>query len=53
MDFEDWFEELMELAYQRGESIAYNVGRAPFMYEDYHEQGMSPESALEAEWGEE
>lgn len=51
MEFDDWFEELLELAQQRSEGVAYNVARAPFMYEDYHEQGLSPLDALEAEWG--
>ena len=51
MEWEDWFEELLELAEQRGGSIGFFVARAPYMYEDYHEKGMSPLDALEAEWG--
>lgn len=51
MDFEDWLEELIELAYQRGGSVGFNVERYPFIYEDYHEKGMTPLDALEAEWG--
>lgn len=51
MEFEDWMDELLELAEQRSERIAYNVARAPFMYEDYYDQGLSPLDALEAEWG--
>lgn len=51
MEWDDWFEELLELAEARNERVAYNVARAPFMYEDYHEQGLSPLDALEAEWG--
>jgi hypothetical protein len=51
MEFEDWFEELLELAAQRSDSVAALVAQAPFMYEDYHEQGLSPQLALESEWG--
>lgn len=51
VEWDDWFDELLELAEQRGDRVASQVGRAPFMYEDYHEQGMSPLDALEAEWG--
>lgn len=51
MEWDDWFDELLELADQRGEWLYGQVERAPFMYEDYHEQGLSPLDALEAEWG--
>lgn len=51
IEFEDWLEELLMLAEQRSERVAYNVQRFSFMYEDYFEQGLSPLDALEAEWG--
>lgn len=51
MEFEDWFDELLELADRRGDRVAALVEKAQFMYEDYHEQGLSPLDALEAEWG--
>jgi len=49
MDFEDWFEEVLELA--ETERQRYLIASAPFMYEDYFEQGLSPQLALESEWG--
>lgn len=52
MEWEDWFEELLDKANDNyGEHVAKLVRKAPFMYEDYHEQNMSPEEALVAEWG--
>lgn len=50
-DFETWFEDLVELAYQASGRIGKLVDRAPFMYEDYFEADMSPAEALYAEWG--
>jgi hypothetical protein len=50
-DFELWFEDLVELAYAESGSIGRLVDRAPFMYEDYFEAGMTPQEALLAEWG--
>lgn len=52
MDFEDWFEELLQLAYDRSDNVGFHVQRAFYMYEDYHAEGLSPLDALEAEWGE-
>lgn len=51
MEFEDWFEELLEAASERDDLVYELALAAPFMYEDYHEQGMTPLEALEAEWG--
>jgi hypothetical protein len=50
-DFESWFEELVELAYESSGRVGKLVDRAAFMYEDYFEFGMSPAEALFAEWG--
>lgn len=51
MEWDDWFEELLEEAIARSDTVYRQVSNAPFMYEDYHEKGMSPLDALEAEWG--
>lgn len=52
MEFEDWFEELLEKAEDTyGEHVAERVRAAPFMYEDYWEANLSPEEALFDEWG--
>lgn len=50
-DFDLWFDDLVELAYQKSGTVGRLVDRAPFMYEDYYEAGMTPEEALIAEWG--
>lgn len=51
-DFDFWFDELVDLAYEVSGTIGKLVDRSPFMYEDYHEAGMTPAEALLAEWGE-
>lgn len=49
-DFDLWFEELVEVAYAESGRIGKLVDRAPFMYEDYYEAGMTPQEAYLAEW---
>lgn len=51
MDIEEWFEELIELAYERNNWIGDKVSAATFMYEDYFAAGMTPLDALGEEWG--
>lgn len=51
-DFELWFEDLVEIAYDQSGPVGKLVDRAPFMYEDYFEAGMTPQEAFIAEWGE-
>lgn len=51
MEFEDWMEELLDLAGERGDYTYRLVLQAPFMYEDYHEDGLTPQEAFVAEWG--
>jgi hypothetical protein len=49
---EEWKEDLLLKALELyGESIAGLVARYHFMYDDYFEQGMSPQQALVEEWG--
>lgn len=50
MDFDVWFNELVDLADDMP-SVQALILNAPFMYEDYFEQGMTPEQAMSAEWG--
>ena len=51
MEWDEWFDELLMIA------VSYSVGaqkaiqRAPFMYEDYFEDGLTPEEAFIEEWG--
>lgn len=52
MEFETWFEELLEAALEKEPLYVQYIKRAPFMYEDYFESGMTPRQAYEAEWGE-
>lgn len=51
MAFETWFEEVLEYAQEQGHTNIALIEHAHFMYEDYHEQGMTPEEAYHAEWG--
>lgn len=47
-NFEEWFSEVVLIAEEYGLRVL--VERAPFMYEDYHEEGKTPYQAFEAEW---
>ncbi|QNR53908.1 hypothetical protein phiK7A1_120 [Pseudomonas phage phiK7A1] len=48
MDFDEWFEEVVQIA--REFDNDYLVVKAYFMYEDYHEAGCTPYEAYEQEW---
>ncbi|WPJ20616.1 hypothetical protein vBPFY1MI_133 [Pseudomonas phage vB_PF_Y1-MI] len=49
MNFYDWFEEVVSYAEtSRQEELIRN---GHFMYEDYYEQGKTPQEAYEEEWG--
>lgn len=50
--FEDWFEDLLDIAYETDHNHYRLILAAPFMYEDYHSLGMSPQEAYVVEWGE-
>ncbi len=51
MSFDDWFEELLMIAMSYSVKVHRLIQQAPFMYEDYYEDGMSPEDAFYEEWG--
>ncbi len=52
MEFNDWMNLLLEYAGMTGgPAVESLIANAQFMYEDYHEQGMTPEEAYHAEWG--
>jgi hypothetical protein len=50
--FEDWFEDLLDIAYESNQNAYRLILQAPFMYEDYHSIGLTPQEAYVAEWGE-
>lgn len=52
MEFEEWFEELLDRAAERSDYTRQLVLQAPFMYEDFYEEGLTPLEALVIEWGE-
>lgn len=49
--WEDWFEDLLDFAYETEHNHYRAILKAPFMYEDYFELGMTPQEAYTAEWG--
>lgn len=51
MSFEQFMEKLLEYARDQGHTNTGLIEYAHFMYEDYHEQGLTPEEAYHAEWG--
>jgi len=52
VSFEEWFFALVDYSSQSGTcGITDLIVNSPFMYEDYHECGMTPEEAYHAEWG--
>ena len=50
MDFNEWFEQLLLLADDMP-NVQRLIAQAPFMYEDYFDNGMTPDEAMLAEWG--
>ncbi|WYV99060.1 hypothetical protein Amme3_00064 [Pseudomonas phage vB_PpuM-Amme-3] len=51
MSFEQFMEKLIEYAREQAHTNIALIEHAHFMYEDYHEQGMTPQEAYHAEWG--
>ncbi|WYV99741.1 hypothetical protein Roomu2_00061 [Pseudomonas phage vB_PpuM-Roomu-2] len=51
MSFEQFMEQLLEYAREQAHTNIDLIEHAHFMYEDYHEQGMTPQEAYHAEWG--
>jgi hypothetical protein len=50
-DFALWFDELLDYADDVDSQRAELIAEYPFMYEDYFEEGLSPEDAYHEEWG--
>lgn len=51
MEWEDWIQEVYNIAYNVDFRIAVQVQEYTFMYEEYFEQGMTPHEAFQEEWG--
>lgn len=50
-NWENWWEELLEAAKEYNDVRQQLIRNAPFVYEEYFEQGLLPTEALSMEWG--
>ena len=51
MSWEEWLEQLIDHARTYSTPAARSIAKASFMYEDYFEDGLTPQEAFEEEWG--
>lgn len=51
IDWHQWFDQLLDHAWSKNTRHWELIMQYSFMYEDYYDQGATPEQAYAAEWG--